>query len=583
MKRLVFLLALGAFILAGCEKVPHYTDDDFRVSITFSTQSLSSSLLKSTENTSENSIEKVMLFGMDKLGNVVQSFPARTDLSLSGFSLNVSRKVKFLYAIANPSEDIEMENPKTVSDLMNMICDLSKAPVSPFIMGGIEEISSTIIDIKLFRTVAKVEFTGINGFQISSVTVQNTPDRGFVFKKDTLSTPRPNTRVTYSAVHSVAPTVYISENSSSNHTQFVVKGSFNNKQAEYTIVLKCKGININIARNANYQVNITPVTESECDISIAIPLWEDVIADHQTIPKPPIIDPYANGIKILAIGNSFAQDAMAYMNDLFRELKGVSYPITLVTAYIGGGSLQNHADNVRNKTYTDLHRITFNAGGQNEAWSPASSSTNNTHTLESIIREHKWDVITLQQSSDNSGIQSTYDADLDFLIDQVVKKIMNNESGQYIETNPNTNANTNANPNFRLGWHMTWAWHTPPGSWGTYGSQTGMYSAICTTVQAQILNHPKRKNDFDFIIPVGTAIQNARHSNYFGNNLGRDDKHLNNHGKYIAGVMWIKTITGWDISGLKPYSSGGITSTHLPWVVPSVNEAAQSPYYVTPP
>ena len=272
-------------------------------------------------------------------------------------------------------------------------------------------------------------------------------------------------------------------------------------------------------------------------------------------------DPYRNGIKILAIGNSYTENSMLYLSDMLRQL-GVTGNITLVNAFISGGTLKDHAEHARANQSTKLQRRTFLAGGGQ------TSATG--ITLLQMIQQEAWDVITLQQASMESGASSTYNADLDYLIDYVRKNA--------------------TNKNFKLGWHMTWAWADGISYYnGTYGNQDKMYQAICTAVQTKIV--PELKTGvFDFIIPTGTAIQNYR---VHGDHLNHDGTHLSNLGCYIAATMWVKTITGYDISKLTtPYVAnktwGGapsvtINATDLPDIIQAVNAAAKSPFAVTPP
>ena len=129
---------------------------------------------------------------------------------------------------------------------------------------------------------------------------------------------------------------------------------------------------------------------------------------------------------------------------------------------------------------------------------------------------------------------------------------------------------------------MTWAYASSNMSGHYAGIQRDMYNSICSTVQTKIVTN----NAFDFIIPTGTAIQNAR--GYYGDILNSDGTHLSNPGCYIAGAMWVKTITGFDISKLTiPYTASGsyygsstytITADDLMKVVQSVNAAANLPF-----
>jgi hypothetical protein len=169
----------------------------------------------------------------------------------------------------------------------------------------------------------------------------------------------------------------------------------------------------------------------------------------------------------------------------------------------------------------------------------------------------------LQQASQTSGKSATYNADIDYLVDYVLQHA--------------------TNPNVKLGWHMTWAYQTGSShqNFPDYDkSQRKMYDMICKAVQDKILPN----DSFSFVIPSGTAIQNARAE--FGDVLNvSDGYHLNNTGCYIAAATWLKAIFGWDVASLTaPYTASSvgaptvITEASLAKIVASVNAAVKSPF-----
>lgn len=545
------LFAFASVTLAGCE--PESLSPENRlVVINFTTGSLSDSMLKSATE-AEKEITKIKLFGVAADNSIFETYPDIVGLPSSGVPITISRKVKTLYAIANPSVAMEAEL-STISDLSNLV-GVFDEPQSPYLMGGQISINGSEseygnnISIELIRAVAKVKITGKNGFQIETVTVTNTPDGGYVFKKAEPSVPATANMISYPVITSGAPIVYVAENTTQSSTKFVVTGTFNSKQASYTIVLKQEGQAIDIARNHYYQVAITPITKDECTTTISIPEWSEEDTDDYVIPRP---NPYKDGIKILAIGNSFSQNSMQYVYDLLKQL-GVDEnnqgKIKLVNVYKGGASLNYHATGISNGTLYE--RQTFGAGGAITGWTSA------VYTLFDLITQDAWDVITLQQASDHSENKDSYNADLDVLIN-------------YVKANA-------LNPNVKLGWHMTWGYDNT-----LRYDPRAMYDKICSAVKERIATN----DNFDFIIPTGTAIQNAR--SYFNFTLNRDGSHLNNLGCYIAAAMWVKTITGYDIGNLRtPYTVSStyngtttytIEGTMFDNVVQSVNAAANRPF-----
>ena len=265
--------------------------------------------------------------------------------------------------------------------------------------------------------------------------------------------------------------------------------------------------------------------------------------------------PYKNGIKILAIGNSFSRDGMQYLYDMLRQTGTVSN-VFLTNAYIGGCDLYTHAQNAQNNNRNYTRQIFGPRGVIDES--------GGLFTLKELIEQNDWDIITLQQASPSSGKPATYNSDLDYLI-------------TYVKQNAK-------NPNVKLGWHMTWAYAatTSHANFPDYGSnQRNMYNQICNATITKIVP----KTDIVFIIPAGTAIQNARL--HFGDNLNNpgDGYHLNNLGCYIAAATWLKIITGRNVAELMiPYNASAtavpvtIDAGRLEKIVQSVNAAVATPF-----
>ena len=585
MKLVILRLCIffGVLILSGCSIFPEGEHD---IVISFTTKSLSPSFLKSSSEArvAEKYLKEILIFGVDDEEMVVQTFPPIEQLSSTdGFTLQaVSGKVKRFYAIANPTDDIkETPSPSNVSELTSMTCDFSNSPHSPFVMGGIGKfIRGSATQIELVRTVAKIDITASNGFEIEAVAVKNTPAKGYVFDLGALSVP--DESITeyrgINPVSSTLATLYVAPNSMNSPTTFVVTGKFDGRKVNYSFELTHNSKKINIMRDTYYKVNIAPVTHSEGNITITIPQWEDVVADAKNIPKPSIDPPdppdppnppnfpdYKNdGIKILAIGNSYSENSLLYLFDMLAQLGVKTSTTKIVNAYISGGTFEHHANNIRNNNYNNLEQQIFTANGN------ITKSRAGQFTLRQLLQDEKWDIITVQQQNGTStNWTETDNQNFNTLID-------------FIKTNANKSAN------FRMGWHMTWAFgqsYFNSNRWLVTQFQTPfrMYELICSAVESKIVPH----SDFDFIIPTGTAIQNALSTTLFGDNLQHDGSHLNNLGCYIGGAMWVKSITGYDISDLRTgyvanktwgnSPSVTINAATLEKIVQAVNAAAASP------
>ncbi len=217
-------------------------------------------------------------------------------------------------------------------------------------------------------------------------------------------------------------------------------------------------------------------------------------------------------LKVLAIGNSFSEDAVEqYLYEL-AAAQGDS--LVIGNAYIGGCSIDRHWDNAQTgKADYEYRKI---VGG--------IRSNRKKTTLKEIIHDERWDIITLQQASHYSGLPGTY-RNLGKLRDYVRKEALN--------------------PKVRFAFHMTWAYaqNSNHNAFKNYGNdQMQMYQAICQTVKQATRQYGIRK-----IIPTGIVIQNARA--IIGDKLNRDGYHLERTiGRYTAACTWCRFLTKKDIT-----------------------------------
>ena len=279
MKRIVFVYVLCGLVLAGCDDKVNAPENDDDVLVYISTNPLSE--VKSAATADEDMISRLILYGVDDKNMVVDTFSI-SQPSLEGVRLSISKTIKSLYAIANPSAVIQSAIPPSLSDLLNLTGDFTDAPQSPFLMGGKGDVVGSTADIELVRAVAKIEVSALNEFEIESVAVQNTPDKGYVFKKETIAAPTSG-RVSYPA-NTTNSIVYVAENSKSSPTKLLVIGTYLGKRANYTIELTSGGKAIDIVRNTYYKVGVSAVTDVDCTFTITIPEWEDKKTDDHVIP-----------------------------------------------------------------------------------------------------------------------------------------------------------------------------------------------------------------------------------------------------------------------------------------------------------
>ncbi len=274
-------------------------------------------------------------------------------------------------------------------------------------------------------------------------------------------------------------------------------------------------------------------------------VWENIIFDGK---KPEIAawDTNGNGVlEILAIGNSFSEDAMRYVYDIASDL-GIEN-IYLGNLVVGGCSLAMHA----NYALADKATYYYHTNS-NGVWSVESN-----YKMSTALESRDWDYIWLQQVSGQSGLSHTYNSSLDSLIEYV----------------------TEAQPSAKLAWHMTWAYQqdSTHADFSKYGSkQETMYNAIVYSVQEKILTRDK----ISIVIPSGTAVQNVR-ATEIGDTVTRDGYHLSfDYGRYIAGLMVVKSLTGLDISAVE-FVPEGVGSAERTIAIDAVNAAYGTPYEVS--
>ena len=248
-------------------------------------------------------------------------------------------------------------------------------------------------------------------------------------------------------------------------------------------------------------------------------------------------------LKILAIGNSFSDDAMEYVYQVAKDA-GVEN-IKLGNMFIGGCSLATHLNNAQNNKGAYTYRTNTNG-----TWSSVNSVS-----IKTAVESDDWDFITFQQVSGYSGIADSYD-DLYELI-KIVEPL---------------------NPSARLAWHMTWAYKTGSGhaDFAKYNNdQMTMYNAIVNAVNTKILTI----DNIEVVIPAGTAVQNVRTS--FIGDTTRDGYHLSyGIGRYIAAMTYVKALTGLSIDN-SVTTPDDVDSYELEAIIESVNNALATPYAVT--
>lgn len=218
-------------------------------------------------------------------------------------------------------------------------------------------------------------------------------------------------------------------------------------------------------------------------------------------------------IKVLAIGNSFSQDATHYLSQI-AQADGVEMKV--MNLYIGGCSLERHWKNVQN----DSKDYLLEENGY---------STERYVSIKEALDMDEWDYIVTQQASHDSGMIETYEPYLENLC-----KYLRDEK-----------------PKAKLLLQETWAYESDsmhPGFPRYDSCQETMYERLKAAYYEEA-----DKNDLK-LIPCGDVIQSLRKIDpfiygYGGMSICRDGFHMNViYGRYLLAATWYKVITGNNIS-----------------------------------
>ena len=254
----------------------------------------------------------------------------------------------------------------------------------------------------------------------------------------------------------------------------------------------------------------------------------------------------ARTIKILAIGNSFSEDAIEqYLHEL-ADADGIETIIG--NLFIGGCSLERHMQCV-NGNLPDYRYRKIGVDGVTKETPKCD--------IARAIADEEWDYVSVQQASHFSGDYTTYQPYLSQLV-------------AYVKAHTKKDV--------KIVFHQTWAYaqNSDHGGFKRYGnSQKQMYDAINGALKQVIKDiHP------DVIVPSGTAIQNARTSS-IGDNMNRDGYHLNLlYGRYTAACTWFQAIFKRSVVG-NSYTPEGVTAEQKTIAQKAASAAVKHKFKVT--
>ncbi len=208
-------------------------------------------------------------------------------------------------------------------------------------------------------------------------------------------------------------------------------------------------------------------------------------------------------MKVLAIGNSFSQDAMRYLH---RLAKANGEAVKTVNLYIAGCSLERHYFNI----LENAKDYSFEFNGE---------ATGIKVTVKEALMSDSWDYITVQQQSSAATDYKTYQPYLNTLVEYIKKY----------------------RPHSKILVHQTWAYEDGSellAAIGRYDTASEMLADIKKSYKKAISDI-----NADGIIPSGEVLAKLT-ENGIGK-VHRDKYHATlGVGRYALALTWFAYLTG---------------------------------------
>lgn len=209
---------------------------------------------------------------------------------------------------------------------------------------------------------------------------------------------------------------------------------------------------------------------------------------------------------ILSIGNSFSHDAQRYLH---RIAKTDGFSLNTFNLFIGGCPLSLHYRNMLSGK--DAYDLEMNGWGTGFAVS-----------LKEALLNRNWDVITIQQVSNEAPYYETYQPYLDKIVEYVRMCV----------------------PKAKIAIHQTWAYEQDSQRLNVelgYKDHTDMFKDIKMSYERAF-----KDVGADFIIPSGEVFQKLIASGI--KKVHRDTFHASyGLGRYALGLLWYAMLSGNDV------------------------------------
>lgn len=255
---------------------------------------------------------------------------------------------------------------------------------------------------------------------------------------------------------------------------------------------------------------------------------------------------YPRQIKLLAIGNSFSEDALEHY--LYGLVAANGDTILIGNLYIGGCSLEKHYNNSQGDLPAYSYRKIVNG----------IKTVTPHYRLSDALTDEEWDYISLQQVSSLSGQYESFFPYIELLMSYVKEHLLKTD----VE--------------FIL--HATWAYAKDSSHRGFAGYDNDQMKMYRDLIDAT--SRVAQRAGIGIIIPAGTAIQNGRTSS-LGDSFCSDGYHLEHtYGRYTASCAWYEKLFGKSVVG-NSYIPANTSPSHALIAQLAAHYAVREPYEIT--
>ena len=245
------------------------------------------------------------------------------------------------------------------------------------------------------------------------------------------------------------------------------------------------------------------------------------------------VNPENKTVKVLMVGNSYAQDTMTYAHEIAKA-QGINMVCGVI--YYGGCTVEQH-----------VNFIAQNKAGY--AYFKNGGTDRESVDFFNILEDEDWDVVTIQTGKGQQGQKDTFYPYLPKLISIIENRL----------------------PEAEVGLFQSWA--VPSCYEGTGNTRLApyednsekMYQAIISTFSAL-----KTENGVSFVVPSAEVLHSINGSSICDNSVAatsffRDSTaHVNEKGRYMLGLTIFRSVTGLKVNknSYEPigYTYGGIAA-----------------------